>query len=78
MYNPTTEDQFFQPKTNKEWKPAKNYHTMKPYIEATKNALEKKEQDTNKNEYYDKWISKGKRIALKELTEQNDIIDISH
>ena len=78
MYNPTTEDQFFQPKTNKEWKPDKNYHTMKPYIEATKNALEKKEQDTNKNEYYDKWISKGKRIALKELTEQNDIIDISH
>ena len=78
MYNPTTEDQFFQPKTNKEWKPDKNYHTMKPYIEATKNALETKEQDTNKNEYYDKWISKGKRIALKELTEQNDIIGISH
>ena len=40
MYNPTTEDQFFQPKAYKEWRPDKNHRTIKRYIEATKNALE--------------------------------------
>ena len=33
MYNPSSEDQLFKPKTNKKWKPD-------IYIEATINALE--------------------------------------
>ena len=74
MYNPTTEDQFFQPKTNKEWRPDKNHHTIKPYIEATKNAVETEEQNANKNKYYNELITKGKRTALKEFAEWNDII----
>ena len=40
MYNPTTEDQFFQPKAYKEWRPDKNHRTIKRYIEATKNDQE--------------------------------------
>ena len=49
MYNPTTEDQLFQPKINKEWRHDKNHHTIKQYTEATKNTLETEEQNSSKN-----------------------------
>ena len=39
MYNPTTEDQLFKPKTNKKQPPDKNHHKTEKYIEATKNIL---------------------------------------
>ena len=52
MYETTTEDQLFQPKTNNKWRPDKNYHTVETYIEATKNALETKEQNKNKKKHY--------------------------
>ena len=51
MYNTTTEDQLFKPKTNKKQRPDKNHHTVETYIEATKNALETEEQK-NKDKYY--------------------------
>ena len=73
MYNPTTEDQLFKPKTNKKWRPDKNHHTIETYIEATKNALETEEQNNSKNKYYNN-LTKGERKALKELAERNDII----
>ena len=65
MYNPTTEDQLFIPKTNKKWRPDKNHHTTEKYIKATKNALETEEQNNSKN-----------TKALKELAERNDIVII--
>ena len=43
MYNSSTEDQLFKPKTNKKWRLDKNHHTVETYIEATKNALETEE-----------------------------------
>ena len=43
MYNSSTEDQLFKPKANKKWRLDKNHHTVKTYIEATKNALETEE-----------------------------------
>ena len=73
MYNPSTEDQLFKPKTNKKWRPDKNHHTVETYIEATKNALETEEQNNNKNKYYNN-LTKGERKALKELADRNDII----
>ena len=73
MYNPSTEDQLFKPKTNKKWRPDKNHHTVETYIEATKNALETEEQNNNKNKYYNNLL-KGERKVLKELADQNDII----
>ena len=73
MYNPSTEDQLFKPKTNKKWRPDKNHHTVETYIEATKNALETEEQNNNNNKYYNN-LTKGERKALKELADRNDII----
>ena len=35
MYNLSTEDQLFEPKTNKNWRPDKNHYTLETYIEAT-------------------------------------------
>ena len=72
MYNPSSEDQLFKPKTNKKWKPDKNHHTVETYTEATKDALETEEQNNNKNKYYN--LLKGERKVLKELADQNDII----
>ena len=66
MYNPTTEDQLFKPKTNKKWRPDENHHTVETYIEATKNALETEKQNNSKNKYINtlnKWRKKStKRI----------------
>ena len=73
MYNPTTEDQLFKPKSNKKCRPDKNHHTVEMYIEATKNALEPEEQKSNRNKYYNN-LTKGERKALKELAVWNDII----
>ena len=72
MYNITTEDQLFKPKTNKKWRPDKNHHTVETYVEATKNALETEVRNSNKNKYYNN-LTKGERKALKELADQNDI-----
>ena len=49
MYNPTTEDQLFKPKTNKKWRLDKNHQIVETYIEATKNVLETEEKNNNKN-----------------------------
>ena len=73
MYNPTTEDQLFKPKSNKKCRPDKNHNTVEMYIEATKNALEPEEQNSNRNKYYNN-LTKGERKALKELAVSNDII----
>ena len=73
MYNPSTEDQLFKPKTNKKWRPDKNHHTVETYIEATKNAQETQEQNKNKNKYYNS-LAKRERKTLKELADRNDII----
>ena len=73
MYNPTTEDQLFKPKTNKKQRPDKNHHNVEKYIEATKNTLETEEQNNNRSKYYNN-LTKGKRKALKELADRNDII----
>ena len=73
MYNPTTEDQLFKPKSNKKCRPDKNHHTVEMYIEATKNALEPEEQNSNRNKYYNN-LTKAERKALKELAVSNDII----
>ena len=73
IYNSSTEDQIFKPKTNKKWRPDKNHHTVGTYIEATKNALETEEQNNNNNKYYNN-LTKGERKALKELADRNDII----
>ena len=51
VYNTSTENQLFKPKTNKKWRPHKNHHTIEMYIEATKNALETEEQNNNNNKY---------------------------
>ena len=48
MYNPTTGDQLFKPKTNKKWRKDKIHHTVETYIKASKNALEKKAKITVK------------------------------
>ena len=64
MYNPTTEDQLFKPKTKKKWRPDKNHHTVETYMEATKNALETEEPNNSKNKYYNN-LTKGERKALK-------------
>ena len=72
MYNITTEDQLFKPKTNKKWRPDKNHHTVETYVEATKNALETEVQNSNKNKYYNN-LTKVERKALKELADRNDI-----
>ena len=73
MYNPTTEDQLFKPKTNKKWSPDKRHHTVETYTEATKNALETEEQNNSKNKYSNN-LTKGERKALKELADRDDII----
>ena len=73
MYNPTTEDQLFKPKTNKKQRPDKNHHNVEKYIEATKNTPETEEQNNNRSKYYNN-LTKGKRKALKELADRNDII----
>ena len=67
MYNASTEDQLFKPKTNKKWKLDKNHHTVETYFETTKNALETEEQ-INHNKYYNN-LTKGERKALKELAD---------
>ena len=51
IYNPTTEDEFFKPKTNKKWQSDKNQHTIETPIEVTKNALEKEEQTVVKRNF---------------------------
>ena len=66
MYNPSTEDQLFKPRTNKKWRPDKNHHNVETYIEASKNALETEEQHNNKNKYCIN-LTKGERKALKAL-----------
>ena len=73
MYNPTTEDQLFKPKTNKKWRLDKNHQIVETYIEATKNILETEEKNNNKNKYY-KSLTKGETKALKELADRNGII----
>ena len=35
MYNLSTEDQLFEAKTSKNWRPDKNHYTIETYIEAT-------------------------------------------
>ena len=72
MYNITAEDQLFKLKTNKKWRPDKNHLTVETYVEATKNALETEEQNSNKNKYNN--LTKGERKALKELADRNNII----
>lgn len=51
MCNPTTEDELFKPKTDKMWRPNKNLHTIKTYIESTKNVVETEGQNNNENKY---------------------------
>ena len=64
MYNPTTEDQNFKPKINKNCRLNRSHHigikAYQTYIEATKNAVEIKEQNNNKNKNY-KNLIKGER-----------------
>ena len=74
MYNPTTEDRLFKSKTNKNWRPDKNHHTAETYMKATENALVAKEQNNNKNKYYNN-LTNRERKALKELADQNDRIN---
>ena len=74
MYNPTTEGRRFKSKTNKKWRPDKHHGTAETYIQATENPLGAKEQNNNKNKYYNN-LTYRERRALKELADQNDIIN---
>ena len=67
-----TEDQIFKPQSNKRWTPKKNHHTIETYIEATEREL-KQQGDISDNKGYNN-LSKGKRIAMKELSDHTDII----
>ena len=60
MYNPTTENQLFKPKTNKNFRPDKNHHTIEMYTEGVKTSLETEGQNNNKNKYYNS-LTKGER-----------------
>ena len=72
MYNTTIENQLFQLKPDKKWRPDKNHHTIETCREASKTALETEEQNNSKNKYYNN-LTKGERTTLK-LADRNDII----
>ena len=72
MYNTTIENQLFQPKPDKKWRPDKNHHTIETCREESKTALKTEEQNNSKNKYYNN-LTKGERTTLK-LADRNDII----
>ena len=67
-----TEDQIFKPQSNKKWRPNKNHHTIETYTEAKEREL-KQQEDISYNKGYSN-LSKGGRIAKKELSDHTDII----
>ena len=67
-----TEDQTFKPPRNKKWTPDKNHHNVETYIEATEREF-KQQGDISDNKGYNN-LSKGERIAIKELSDLTDII----
>ena len=67
-----TENQTFKPPRNKKWTPDKNHHNVETYIEATEREF-KQQGDISDNKGYNN-LSKGERIAIKELSDLTDII----
>ena len=67
-----TEDQIFKPQSNKKWAPNKNHHTIETNTEAKEREL-KQQEDVSYNKGYSN-LSKGGRIAKKELSDHTDII----
>ena len=52
VYNPTTENQHFKPKTNGTRRPGKNPLTIEAYLKATNHALQTEEKNNNEKKYY--------------------------
>ena len=67
-----SEDQMFKPQSNKKWTPNKNHSTIETYIGATEKEL-KQQGDTSGNKGYNN-LSKGERIAMKEVSDDTGII----
>ena len=67
-----TEDQIFKPQSNKIWTPNKIHQTVEIYIKATEGEL-KQQGDISSHKGYSN-LSKGERIAMKELSDHTDII----
>ena len=66
------EDQIFKHHSKKKWTPNKNHHTIETYIEATERE-HKQQGDISKTKGYSN-LSKGGRIAMKELSDHTEII----
>lgn len=69
--NEQPQKQFYIKKANSTWEPPNNHHTVKTFIEAITNDIEKL-PDTNVKRKYN--LTKAERQALEELKERNDII----
>ena len=70
----STEDQIFKPQSNIKWTPNKSHQNIETYIEATEREL-KQQGDISDNKGYNN-LSKGERIAMKELSDHTDMIII--
>ena len=66
------EDQIFKPQSNKKWAPNKNHPTIEKCIEAIETEL-KQQGNVSDNKGCNS-LSKGERLALKELSDCRDII----
>ena len=67
-----TEDQIFKPQSKKKWTPNKNHYIIETYTEATEREP-KQQGDISGNKGYNN-LSKGERIAMKDLSDSTDII----
>ena len=65
-------DRFKKP-TNKNWIPTNNHHSIETFIEATRNEMQGKTEETSKKLKYSNLAIK-ERKAVQELQSRNEIV----